>query len=119
MDDWSVEYYTKSDGSSPVEEFIDSLDESARAKAIFVIDVLRMKGTQLREPYSKSIQGIGKLFELRFRTAGNAYRIFYFPVTGKRFILLHGFVKKTEKTPRGELTIALQRMNDWILRKGN
>ena len=34
--------------------------------------------------------------------------------TGRQIVLLHGFVKKTQKTPRGEIDIAIKRMNDFI-----
>ncbi|WP_416768925.1 type II toxin-antitoxin system RelE/ParE family toxin [Sulfurimonas sp. ST-25] len=36
----------------------------------------------------------------------------YFAHTGRRFVLLHGFVKKTQKTPRKEIDIAKQRMKE-------
>jgi len=102
----------------PVEEFLDSLSKHARAKAIFVIDILRMKGNQVREPYAKKIRGVEKLFELRFRYGGNEYRIFYSPIVGRKFILLHGFPKKTEKTPNNEIQRAVHYMSDYLQRKG-
>jgi phage-related protein len=42
----------------------------------------------------------------------------YFFFTGRHIVLLHGFQKKTEKTPRSEIDTALQRMNDFVKRKG-
>jgi phage-related protein len=56
----------------------------------------------------------GKIWELRRGSAGNIYRILYFFFSGRRIVLLHGFQKKTEKTPQRETEIAKRRMNDFI-----
>ena len=58
----------------------------------------------------------GKLWELRIQSGRNIYRIFYFAHTGRRFVLLHTFQKKTRKTPRKELAIAERRLNDVLAR---
>ena len=115
--DWEVEYYILPNGECPVEKFIDSISKNAQAKAVFIIDILRMKGNQLREPYSKKLHDFEKLFELRFRSAGNIYRIFYFPTSERKFILLHGFMKKSNETPQNEIERAIHYMNDYISRK--
>lgn len=49
----------------------------------------------------------------------NIYRIFYFAYTGKFVILLHGFQKKTQKTPKKEIEIAEARMQDFLSKKNN
>ena len=58
----------------------------------------------------------GKLWELRRSSNGNIYRVMYFFFTGKRIVFVHGFQKKTQKTPKREIEIAEQRMNDFIKR---
>ncbi|MDA8340353.1 MAG: type II toxin-antitoxin system RelE/ParE family toxin, partial [Nitrospiraceae bacterium] len=58
-----------------------------------------------------------KLFEIRIKDRSNIHRIFYFAYTGKKFILLHGFTKKTDKTPQKEIAIALKRMEEYIQRR--
>ncbi len=70
----------------------------------------------LKEPYTKQIRG--KIRELRITNNRGAVRILYFTVTGKRLILLHGFIKKTDKTPEREVETAGKRMNDFIEREG-
>jgi phage-related protein len=50
----------------------------------------------------------GGLFELRVKSR----RIFYCFRPGKEIVLLHGFTKKTQKTPRGELSIGYKRMEE-------
>ena len=49
---------------------------------------------------------------MRIKDSQGAVRILYFTYTGKRFILLHGFIKKTQKTPRDEIESARKRMKE-------
>ena len=42
----------------------------------------------------------------------------YFFFTGKKIVFVHGFQKKSQKTPRKEIATAKSRMNDYIKRKG-
>lgn len=71
------------------------------AKLLGTISLLETNGTQLREPYSKSL-GDG-IFELRAKQSSNITRILYFFVVGHQIILTNGFVKKTQKTPPRKL----------------
>ena len=106
-----VEYYRLPNGEKPIEKFLDSLDVKMRVKALGSIDILAEFGNTLREPYSKAI-GNG-LFELRIKFAGDITRIFYFFVVGKKIILTNGFVKKTRKTPPGEIAFAIKCKTDY------
>ena len=98
---FEVEFYTLPDGKKPVKEFLDGLEPKMRAKALYGLSVLEEYGNALREPYSKPI-GDG-LFELRIKFASDITRIFYFFIVGNKIILTNGFVKKTAKTPPGEI----------------
>ncbi len=69
-------------------------------------------GGYLEEPYSRHIDG--DIRELRVDFARNRHRIFYFTVIGRRIILLHAFLKKTPKTPLGEI-IRAQKNHDAFL----
>ena len=103
---FDVEYYKLPNGEKPVKQFIDSLDLKMRAKALGSIEILAEFGNMLREPYSKSV-GNG-LFELRIKFASDITRIFYFFVVDNKIILTNGFVKKTQKTPQGEIALAMK-----------
>ncbi|HIZ55933.1 MAG TPA: type II toxin-antitoxin system RelE/ParE family toxin [Firmicutes bacterium] len=118
--EWDVIYYEKENGEMPVFDFIASLSKKQQAKALWEIRLLAENGMALREPYAKSIQGerYKGLFELRIQQGGDISRIFYFLPIGNTFILLHGFVKKTNKTPSRELETALRYMQDYIRRFG-
>ncbi len=115
---WNVEYYEKENGEVPVREFILSLPPKHRSKALWEVRLLAEHGAGLREPYAKSIQGekYKGLFELRVQQGNDISRIFYFLPAGNTFILLHGFVKKTEKTPERELAAALRNKEDYLRR---
>lgn len=63
-------------------------------------------------PYARHLRG--KVWELRVKAAGNAYRLLYAAVVGRRFVLLHGFSKKTDKTPAREIETAERRLADYL-----
>ena len=115
---WNIEYYQTAAGSVPVVEFVDALSPQAKAKFIRSLELLEEYGLLLREPWVKSIHGVAKLRELRFSTFGEAYRFFFFPAAGRKLILLHGFKKKSQETPKRELHTAETRMKDYIQRHG-
>lgn len=111
---WTVEYFRETNGSYPVKEFLDSIDNKASAKFFRCFDLLAKHGINVREPYVKSIAGHSKLKEIRVQAAPSIYRLFFFFHTGRRIILLHGFVKKTEKTPMREIETAEKRMKRFL-----
>ncbi|MCW5588485.1 MAG: type II toxin-antitoxin system RelE/ParE family toxin [Legionellales bacterium] len=81
-----------------------------RAAYAKLTDLLAEFGMDLRLPHSKAM-GDG-LFELRPKGKEGIARIFYCTLLGKRIVILHGFVKKTQETPRKELNIAIRRMKE-------
>ncbi len=89
-----------------VEEFIRSLEKPTVSKVARLIDLLEKFGNNLSMPYSKKISK--NFFELRIR-GSQEVRIFYAFYKGKA-ILLHGFVKKTQKTPLKEIETAAKRL---------
>ncbi len=113
--DWIVEYYRDSSSKEPAADFIDSLPVETRAKVFRIIKLLKDHGVLLKEPYTKQIKD--KLRELRIKDMQGAIRILYFTFTGRRFVLLHGFIKKTDRTPEREIVIAEKRMSDFINRE--
>lgn len=67
-------------------------------------------GPNLGEPYAKAFGG--GLFELRLSGAEGIARVFFCTLIGKRIVMLHCFVKKTNRTPLRELAIAYSRMKE-------
>jgi phage-related protein len=115
---WDVDYYEKEDGAVPVQDFIATLPKKHSAKALWEIRLLAESGTNLHMPYAQSVKGdkYKGLWELRISQGGDISRIFYFLPIGNTFILLHGFLKKTKKTPPQELETALRYKEDYLRR---
>ena len=107
---WIVKFFQTPRGEYPVREFIDAQDKSTRAKAVQLIKMLIDNGPLLKTPYIKKLQD--KLYELR-GSGSVAIRIFY-TVHNSEYHLLHAFKKKSQKTPKRELKIAVDRMKELI-----
>ena len=116
MAQFTVIAYEKENGESPVEEFINSLDVKMRAKVYGMLSILQDKGNMLREPYSKHLDD--GIFELRCKVGSNITRVLYFFYYEGKIVLTNGFVKKTQKTPPGEIELAKERRTDYIERMG-
>ena len=111
---YAVDYYEDIRGRKPVEEFIDGLDVKMRAKVFGRLELLEQEGPSLGMPFARALED--GIYELRTTQGGNITRILYFFVVGKRIVLTHGFVKKTQKTPQGEIERAKRIRNDWRMR---
>jgi phage-related protein len=117
--EYIVEMYEKTDGKTPVLEFILNLSPKQQAKVYREIDLLEKFGNELHYPHVDTIKGkkYNGLLELRIELASNIIRIFYFLTENNKVILLHGIVKKKQKTPQKELDTALDRMKEYLRRK--
>ena len=114
MEKYEIELYEKADGSCPVAEFFDELEPKMWAKVTRNIDVLSEHNINLREPLVKPVEG--GIFELRTQFSNNIARVFYFFFVGKKIILTNGFIKKTQKTPRKYIELALAYKADYVQR---
>ena len=114
-DIFDVNFYKMDNGKVPVRDFLYSLEPKLRAKAFRDIELLKSLGNELREPYVKPIKGVDNkgLYELRIKFAKDIARIFYFTYYNNKFILLHGFIKKSMKTPTTEIERARNYMEDY------
>jgi len=111
---YDVKFYEKLNGSSPVEEYLDSLHVSCRAKVVAVIQKLIVEGYKLRVPYVKSFtdKKYAGLKELRVKCDDTIERVIFFKEHNGAYYLLHGFTKKTQKTAKSDKEIARKRMNE-------
>jgi phage-related protein len=112
MPDWSVEFYSDRDNSSPVLDWYQDLDDKTKAKLSWIVQLLETNGIEVGMPYIKPLED--KLYEIRAEVNRNAIRVIYFLYTDRRFILLHGFHKKTQKTPKKELEKAKKYLEDFL-----
>lgn len=114
MTQFKISFYTTSSGEKPAKDFLLSLDAKMRAKMARTIELLAENGNSLREPYSKNLTN--GIFELRAKVGSNISRVLYFFVIGNEVILSHGFIKKSQKTPRAEIERATQNRLDYLER---
>ncbi len=116
---YRIEYYKDRRGKEPVKDYIDKLavkgDKNSRiqfTKIMEYIDQLSAHGLQLREPFVKHLRG--EIWELRPLRD----RILFVAWDGEGFMLLHHFMKRTQKTPRKEIDTAQRRYDDALQQKG-
>ena len=105
-------FYVDEKATSPVEDFLSAMDPKTQRRFRWSIEQLKIRNVHARQPLVRHLEG--KLWELREESRTNIYRIIYFFFIGRQIIFLHGFQKKTEKTPQGEIEIAKKRMDNFI-----
>ena len=112
---WKIEFHRDERDRDPVRDFLRSLPSRLRAKVFHDLQLLEDLGTQLAMPHARPIAGY-RLWELRSQYAGNIVRILYFAASERRLILLHGFIKKSQRTPRSDLEAAERRRAEFLRR---
>ena len=115
--EWDVVFYVDEKGYNPIQVFLQSLDIKTQARFAWSIEQLRIRNIRAKEPLVRHLED--KLWELREESSTNIYRLLYFFFSGKRIVFLHGFAKKTQKTPRREIEIALQRLDSFTKQQRN
>ena len=103
--DFEITYY-----STKVQEQIIELPDTLAARYIVLARRMLAIGPNLGEPHTKSM-GSG-LYELRLKGAEGIARVFFCMLRGKRIVMLHSFIKKTDRTPKRELEVAQDRMKE-------
>ena len=103
--DFTITYY-----SEIVQDDILGLPETLAARYLVLTRRMVSIGPNLGEPHSKAF-GNG-LFELRLKGAEGIARVFYCTLIGRRIVMLHSFIKKSNKTPMRELETAESRLKE-------
>ena len=112
MSNFIVEFFEKSDGTYPAEEFILSQDLKMKSRLYRTLAVLETDGNNIREPYSKFL-GDG-IYEVRVQQGNNIARVLYFFVVNRKIILTNGFIKKSQKTPKSEINKAKKFRSEYM-----
>ena len=100
---WTVETLNET-----VEAEVAVLPEDMRARLARIALLIEQKGVdRMGEPHVKHIEG--RLWEMRMKGRSGISRALYVTALGQRVVILRVFVKKTEKTPRREIDLALSR----------
>lgn len=96
--------------SEQVQQEILSLPKTLAARYVVLTTRMTAVGPNLGEPHTKAMGG--GLSELRLKGAEGIARVFYCTLVGRRIVMLHGFVKKTQATPQRVLELAMSRMKE-------
>ncbi|OFV94060.1 MAG: hypothetical protein A3F68_05455 [Acidobacteria bacterium RIFCSPLOWO2_12_FULL_54_10] len=100
---WTVETLNET-----VDSEVEALPEDMRARLARIAMLIEEKGLQrVGEPHVKHLEG--RLWEIRLKGRSGISRALYVTAVGKRVVIVRVFVKKTDKTPRREIEIALSR----------
>jgi phage-related protein len=103
---WSVEFLNEE-----VREALDDFPPDIRASFQRIVELIQSHGLErVREPYVKHLEG--PLWEMRMKGKSGIARAVYVTAVGKRIIIVHVFVKKTQTTPRREIITALKRAKE-------
>ena len=112
-----VIYYISPSGDNPVSDFLDTLEHNSQSKILRVLHNIQEYGLDSVIPHIKKLTGT-PFWEIRI-LGQNSIRIIYVVPAKFQAVVLHGFKKKTQKTPLKELEIASRRYNEYILRNKN
>lgn len=107
----SVVFFLTDSGHEPVREWLKSLDEEDRKTIGEDIKLVQFRWP-LGMPLVRKIEA--DLWEARCRLNGGRVARVLFTVRGSEMALLHGFVKKSRKTPVNDLELARKRKNSWL-----
>lgn len=106
---WKIIYYTSVSGENPVKKLLDA-HPRAKLKALRILSNIEEFGLSYAIPHIKKLTGT-PLWEIRI-LGEDSVRILYVTQQGKQILLLHAFIKKTNKTPRKEINISLIRLSE-------
>lgn len=110
-----IYFYEMEDGKCPVADLLDSMAAKMQAKILREIALLEEYGNMLRMPHSEFLED--GIFQLRAQAEGNVTRVLYFFFQEDKAILTNGFIKKTQKTPKHEIDLAVKYREDYLNRQ--
>ncbi len=103
---WEITYHDEK-----LQEAVLALPAGLLARYLHLTDRMLQYGPDLGMPHTRAM-GAG-LFEMRLKSQEGIGRVFYCTLLARRIVMLHQFVKKTDKTPAKEMAVARKRMKEW------
>lgn len=106
-------FYRSSTGKEPVRDWLLGLDRADRKTIGEDIATLEFCWP-IGKPKCSPMKGVRNLYEVRSSISGNRITRILFVMIDHRMVMLHGFVKKTQKTPQKDLDLAINRMKETL-----
>jgi phage-related protein len=103
---WTVETLNET-----VDAELAELPADMRARLVRISELIESVGLpNVKEPHVRHIRG--QLWEIRLKGKAGIARALYVTAQEQRVVILRAFIKKTEKTPAGEINLALKRVKE-------
>jgi len=102
---WNIKYFNEN-----IENQILDLPDGLLARYFKLTDLMLTHGSNLGLPHTKSLSN--GLFELRLKSKEGIGRVFYCTKVGKNIIMLHSYIKKSQKIPKNVMATALSRLKE-------
>ena len=107
-------FYKTSSGRDIIADFIINSENNVKDKIRIAIRIFEKYGLELlRTKWLKKIYHAPNIYELRI-TGGKQIRLLFIAYNSQVFLIIHIFVKKTQKIPDKELKVALKRAKEFI-----
>jgi phage-related protein len=111
-------FYKKSDGTCPIEEFLDTLTKKDVEKVLWILRLLEDPDIAILPiKYFKKLVNTNNIWECKVKCSSNSYRIFCFFFESDKIVITHGYVKKSQKTNPREIRKAENYKTDFIKQK--
>lgn len=110
-----IKFYKTATDKSPIEDFLNTLNEKQLQKVLYVLKVVR-ELDNVPATYFKKLTNTKGIWEVRVIQGGNIFRLLGFLDGGSLIILNNAFQKKTQKTPKKEIELAEKRKIEYLER---
>jgi phage-related protein len=112
----TIDFYRTETGKCPVEEFLDSLTGKQAQKVVWVLRLIEELEI-VPHQYFEKLVNTEDIWEVRVQFGGDIFRLLGFFAGSSWLILTNGFAKKSQKTPRQEIDLAIRRKGEYLSRQ--
>ena len=110
-----VQFYRTPSGSSPIEDFLDSLDARQAQKVTWVLRLIE-ELERVPQQYFKKLSGSDDIWEVRAKVGRETFRLLGFLEGAKLVILVHAFKKKSQQIKKADIKLAERRKKEYLSR---
>jgi phage-related protein len=114
-----INFYETESGRKPAEDFLDSLNSKAAQKVTWVLRLIEERQGGVHTKYFEKLRHTDDIWEVKAKCGGSEYRMLGFIDEKDILFLVHGFQKKSQKTPKKDIDTAEIRKKDHLRRLGN